>query len=302
MMLRWMLGNLIRQAAHQKMSEAVAAAVQHVSEGNRRPPEDAEIPPCEIAVVFATNLESEDFAKQLENRLTTRCASFVEHAGRMDGRSLVVAETGIGQQASGRATEDLIAVHRPSWVISAGFACALRPDLRRGHILMADHIADTEGNQLAVGFHVDREVVGANRGLHVGRLLTVDELIRTPEAKRELGERFDALAADMETLAVAQACRRQKVRFLCVRIITDLLEDRIPVEVERMLTKGTWASKLGAATGAILKRPSSVKDWWHLQQQGLKASERLAKFLAGVLPQLETNSPATDRNIISREP
>jgi adenosylhomocysteine nucleosidase len=73
---------------------------------------------------------------------------------------------------------------------------------------------------------------------------------------------------------------------LSVRVIADEVDDRIPVALERMSASSTWAAKLGTATGALLKRPSTVKDWWHLQQQALVASDRLAKFLGGVLPQL----------------
>jgi adenosylhomocysteine nucleosidase len=228
MMLRWMLSNFVRQAAYQKVSDAIAAATEQVSGAERDKESTEPLPPCEIALLFATNLESEDFAARLQDRVTTRCASFVEHSGRIAERGVVVAETGAGQQASGRAAKDLIAMHHPAWIVSAGFAAALRPELRRGHILMADQVADPQGNHLAVGFRIEPEVVAATRHLHVGRLLTVQQPLRTPEARRDLGERFDALAADMETLAVAQACSQHKVRFLSVRVITDAVDDRLP--------------------------------------------------------------------------
>ncbi len=293
MMLRSILNDLIRQTAYQKVADAVSAVTQQVTgnEGEARASES--LPPCEIAFLFATNLEAEDFSSSLEERSTTRCASFVEHAGRVAGRSVVVAETGAGSQASGRAAEDVIALHHPAWVISAGFAAALRPELQRGHILMADQVSDPQGSALAVGFRIEPQVIAAMRHLHVGRLLTVQQPVRTPKDRRELGEQFDALAADMETLAVAQTCSRHKVRFLSVRVITDAVDDRVPVEVERMIAKASWASKLGTVTGALLKRPSSVKDWWQLQQQALQASDRLAKFLKGVLPQLTDRDGTT---------
>jgi adenosylhomocysteine nucleosidase len=293
MMLRSILNDLIRQTAYQRVADAVSTVTEQASsdEGEARASES--LPPCEIAVLFATNLEAEDFASSLEHRLTTRCASFVEHAGTMAGRSVVVAETGAGLQASGRAVDDVIALHHPAWVISAGFATALRPGLEREHILMADHVSDPQGSSLAVGFRIEPQVIAAMRHLHVGRLLTVQQPVRTPKARRELGEQFDALAADMETLAVAQTCSRHKVRFLSVRVITDAVDDRVPVEVERMIAKSSWASKLGTVTGALLKRPSSVKDWWQLQQQALQASDQLAKFLKGVLPQLTDRDGTT---------
>jgi adenosylhomocysteine nucleosidase len=286
MMLRWIISDLIRQTAYQKVTDAVAA-IRDPGSGDERPEGSAESQaPCEIALLLATNLEAEDFASKLQGRLTTRCASFVEHAGTVAERSVVVAETGAGLKASARAAEDVIAMHRPAWIVSAGFAAALRPELRRGHLVMADHVSDPQGNSLEVGFRIEPQVIAKMRHLHVGRLLTVPQPLRTPQARRELGERSGALAADMETLAVAQVCSRLKTRFLSVRVISDELEDRVPVEVERMIAKTSWAEKLGTVTGALLKRPSSVKDWWQLQQQALQASDRLAQFLSGILPQL----------------
>ena len=286
MMLRWILSDLIRQTAYQKVTDTVSSLGEPGSRDQHQDDSTRELPPCEIAVLMGTNLEADDFASSLAGRSTTRCASFVEHAGTVAGRSVVVAETGTGAQASGRAADDVIAMHHPDWVISAGFAAALRPELRRGHILMADQVVDPQGDPLVVGFQIDPQVIATMRHLHVGRLVTVQQPVRLPTARRELGEQYEALAADMETAAVAQVCARHKTRFLSVRVIADQVDDRLPIEVERMMGKSSWAAKLGVVTGALLKRPSSVKDWWHLQQQALLASDRLAEFLRGILPQL----------------
>ncbi len=285
-MLRWILSDLIRQTAYQKVTDTVSSLGESTSRDQHQDDSARELPPCEIAVLFGTNLEAEDFASGFEGRSTTRCASFVEHAGGIAGRNVVAIETGTGVRASGRAAEDVIALHHPDWVISAGFAAALRPELLRGHILMADQVVAPQGDPLVVGLHIDSETIAAMRHLHVGRLVTVHQPVRQPNARRELGEQYDALAADMETVAVAEVCARHKTRFLSVRVIADQLDDCMPVEIERMMASSSWAAKLGTVTGALLKRPSSVKDWWHLQQQGLEASDRLAEFLRGILPQL----------------
>jgi adenosylhomocysteine nucleosidase len=92
-----------------------------------------------------------------------------------------------------------------------------------------------------------------------------------------------AVACDMETYAIAEVCRVAKVPFLSVRVISDALEDELPKEVERLLEQHSLASKLGAATGAIFNRPSSIKDMWNLKEQAIKASDRLARFLRSTI-------------------
>jgi adenosylhomocysteine nucleosidase len=170
--------------------------------------------------------------------------------------------------------------------VSAGFAGALREDLRRGHIVMADSVTDLAGRSLQVGLTMDPQTVTATRGLHVGRVLTVNQIIRTVAEKRALGEAHGALACDMETTAVAEACRRHKTRFLSVRVISDALDDELPPELEALVNQKSTAGRLGAAAGAVFRRPSSVKDMWRLKEEAIKASDRLAKFLESVLRQL----------------
>jgi adenosylhomocysteine nucleosidase len=121
--------------------------------------------------------------------------------------------------------------------------------------------------------------------------LTVDRVVHRADEKRALGQQNEALALDMESSAVAEACSRQGTRFLAVRIVTDAVDDELPKDVERLLRPATTARRLGAAVGAILNRPSSVKDMLKLKEEALIASDRLAKFLAGVVLQLAPDGP-----------
>ncbi len=284
MMLRWLVTNYARQAARQQIQAAVVQTFQRISGERAAPP--ADLPPCDVAFVLGTEVEAEGLAKRLQDKVTTRCVSFVEHMGRWCDRQVVVAECGVGAQAAQRATADVIAMHHPEWVVSAGFAAALADSVRRGDILMPDRVVDLQHQEWTVGLQMDRRVVETTPGLHVGRLLTVDRLVHEPDQKRQLGRQYDALACDMETRASAEACSRDKVRFLSVRVISDAIDDRWPPEIRAMSDQKTWAGKLGAVTGAMLNRPSWVKDWFRLQEEAEKASTRLAKFCAGVVPQL----------------
>jgi len=224
MMLRWLISNYARQAARQQVQAAVVQTFQRMSAERPDRPRST----CLLATsrCVGHGSEAEGLAKRLQGKVTTRCASFVEHMGRWCDRQVIVAECGVGSLAAQRATADVIAIHHPAWVVSAGFAAALDDGLRRGDILMADRIVNLQRDELTIGLQLDRAVVEATPGLHVGRLLTVDRLVHQPERKRELGRQFKALACDMETRASAEACSRGKVRFLSVRVISDAIDDR----------------------------------------------------------------------------
>src|SRR6185295_15522441 len=93
---------------------------------------------------------------------------------------------------------------------------------------------------------------------------------------------------DMETFGVAEVCQERGVPLLAIRIISDGVDDELPSEIENLLAQKTLAGKLGAAAGAVFRRPSAAKDLWRLREDALKASDRLAKFLVGVVGQLES--------------
>jgi nucleoside phosphorylase len=152
---------------------------------------------------------------------------------------------------------------------------------------MADSVANESREQFSVGIKLEPQVLAATKGLHVGRLLSVDRLIRQPAERRILHEEHDALACDMETISVARACQELNTRLLSVRIISDAVDDELPPEIEHLLSQKSIAGKLGAAAGAVFQRPSAAKDLWKLREDALKASDRLGKFLRGVLGQLK---------------
>ncbi|NLX54600.1 MAG: hypothetical protein GXY58_05765 [Planctomycetaceae bacterium] len=291
MWLRWVVTNLLNEMAEEKVQQAVERA-KHFVQTARRPEPGQDLlgngvaAPPDVALVFALGLESGGLVDRATHVVTTECPAFVERLGELDGRRVLIAESGVGQQAARRATEDLIKIHRPQWVVAAGFAGALVPALKYGHILMADSIVDSARRRLDVGFRIAPQVTAANPSLHVGRLLSVDQLVRQRADKERLAAEFDAVACDMETMAIAHVCRERQVRFLAVRIITDGLDDRLPPEVEHMLDQQSLAGKLGAATRAIFQRPGSIKDIWKLQETAHRAADRLAGFLVGVIPQL----------------
>ncbi len=286
MLLRWLVGNVIRQQVAGIYQEALTQAARLV---NRTPAlaGAVQVPDgARVAVVFAMGIESAGLVAKLHDPAAGKFEHSTERFGPLGQQLVRVADVGVGARRAALGTEELLARGPVGWIVSAGFAGALAPNLRRGDILMADTIVHPDGEQLGVGFRIDPKVVRATPHLHVGRLLTVDRVISTPEQRRQLAERYAADACDMESFAVARVCQQHRIRFLSVRVITDAADDRLPPELQQLVDQPSLAGKLGAAAGAIWQRPGSVKDMWNLREQAQRASARLADFLSGVLPQL----------------
>ncbi len=285
----------LRQTAQQKAREAAVEAIRQSTTKQSQqdktfetsagvPP--ADLPPCHVGVIFALGIEAGPFEDRLSGKIKIRGHKFVARQGGLKGRSIVVAHSDIGRENAARAAETLIAGHKPKWIISAGLAGGLQPQLKRGDILMADSIVDESGQRLAIDLNISTDQLAATPGLHVGSLLTADHVVFKADKKRELGERHGALAVDMETFGVAELCRQEKQRFLSIRVISDAVDEQLPAEVEQLVKKKGTARKIGAAAGSIVRRPSMVKDLWHFREAAMQCSQRLAKFLEGVIEQL----------------
>jgi adenosylhomocysteine nucleosidase len=110
-------------------------------------------------------------------------------------------------------------------------------------------------------------------------------MVRRVDDKRKMAADLNAVAVDMESMAVAQVCRDTNTRFLAVRVISDDLSTDLPIEILSVVGS-TGSMRVGAALGSIWKRPGSVVDMWKLRENANAAANRLATFLDGVVTQL----------------
>lgn len=281
MWMRLIVGQLVQRAATQHVRSLVTEKLQDELQRGQAAPAG----PCDVLFIFALNAESGALTDLLEDSQYAQGPSFVERSGTLAGKRVVVAEVGVGPEAAARGTADCLAIHQPKWVVTAGFAGGLSAGLKKGHIVMAHEVVDLTGRVLSPDHKVDRTT--ASSGLHVGRLLTVDRILREPQEKLALGQQHGAVACDMESFAVAEVCRQAGVPWLSVRIISDTVDDLLPPEIELLLAEKSLAGKFTTAAAAIINRFSAVGDMWQLYEDALKCSQRLARFLKGVVEQLK---------------
>jgi adenosylhomocysteine nucleosidase len=235
--------------------------------------------PVDLTVVFALGIEAGCFLDTLSRVRVTRGDGFVARQGLRGERSVVLVESGVGAQHAAKATHALIDAYRPRRVVSAGFAGGLDARLRREDLVAVTSVRNSQGDEILLDPAGLIPWLGEVRGLHQGRLLTSDCIVRLREEKQELGRRHEALAVDMETFAVAEVCRGRGVELLAIRAISDAAGDELPADVGKLLVQKSFAGQLGAALGSIFRRPGAVKDLFHLHQAALAASSRLAGFL-----------------------
>jgi adenosylhomocysteine nucleosidase len=256
--------------------------------------EDKHQEPCHLGFVFAFTQEAGGLIDRLAGGIDIAGAGFTIREGGLAGRRVAIIVSGAGRKAAASATEILIAGHAPKCVISSGFAGGLAENIARGDIVIANELIDAQGAQATIDLPSSLAELTTTAAspdnkqprVHIGRAITVDQIVSTPEAKRQLSQQHNAIAVDMESLAVAQTCSQHNTPFLAIRIVSDAANDTLPAEVTNLVSQKSLAGQLGALTGALFKRPSSIKDIYKLKEDALLASDKLAKFLESIAPKL----------------
>jgi hypothetical protein len=202
--------------------------------------------------------------------------------------SVLVLETGVGAEPTRRALEWALSQpvlgnipYKPKIVLCAGFCGALEEDRHVADIILANEVVDAEGHVWPTTWPGDLPPGEWRPPLHRGRVLSLPRLVGDPAEKRALGRKHLAVAADMESEAAAEVCRRRGVPFGCVRVISDDLHTSLSPQLVKMLSGGR-VSPLGLVLGT-LRSPGLAREMWRLAKDTYMAAERLGTALGELL-------------------
>src|SRR5262245_59936061 len=101
--------------------------------------------PADVGIVAALPMEMGYLIDKLRRVRKYHAASMPVIEGELDGKIVAIAIGGMGRDAARRAAEILLDGHRPSWILSAGFAGALNPALTRNELALPSEVIDPEG-------------------------------------------------------------------------------------------------------------------------------------------------------------
>lgn len=241
-------------------------------------------------LLYPSELDGGGVLDLTKEQQTSYCDLFTERLGVFAGRHVALIEVGEGPKAR-ETTEAALKLIRPLWVISFGFASGLAVEVRRGQIVMATRVVNERGESYRAGLSL-APGQSPPPGIHWGDLLTVDKLPESTEQKRSLAK-HGAVAWDADSYFIASAASAEST-FISVRIISEGIDDELPKALKVFREQKTLAGKLGAVTGALLDQPASLQKMWKLRDDAIQLSDRLARFLVGVVEQLPNRAPERD--------
>jgi len=167
---------------------------------------------------------------------------------------------GIGAAAARRAAASLIA-ERVGALVSWGFAAGLDPALVPGTLVIGQQVEPplppVPGAPDAVVWAVRLAARLRDRvPLVAGTIACPDHVVRTADEKRALGA-TGAVAADMETAAVAAAAAAAGIPWLALRVLVDTVDVIVPESVA-MAIDADGRFEMTSFLSAVIRRPMDL--------------------------------------------
>jgi adenosylhomocysteine nucleosidase len=238
-----------------------------------------------VVLIVALAAERRALQDVLQNARRSQLGACPAVRGRLAGRDILLVQTGIGADRAQAAVASVAREADLTAVWSLGFAGGLSERLRPGDLVYPATVLD-EADGDGAPMSVDASHAAVCAQLHhatlptdPGRLITVASVLRTPDAKRALGRRYQAVAAEMEAAGVVRAARARGIRWAVLKAIVDAADDPLPGFLAGCTTPGGDLRWGGIAAGIL----SGRNAWRTLAQLG-RASRQAATALRKGLP------------------
>ena len=224
-------------------------------------------PTSPILVTFALRQESRDFREAL--RRESRDDIRVEHFG-------------VGPAVAAERIGRLLAMEKPRLLICAGFAGGLDPRLAIGNLVVAENLSTPD---LLARARTAATPDGPR--CVFGSILSRSMPVESVPGKAALFRETGALAVDMESEAVAAACRAAAVPLLVVRTISDPAGAPLPVPFAEWFDLQRQRPRVFGLVKYLAFHPSRIGPFAHFVRNLAPARQALAEFLVRLLEEWE---------------
>ena len=225
-----------------------------------------------IAVTFALPAESSDFIRLLKRK--SRVGAAIR--GTIRAQEVVVSHTTVGERSARGRVCEFLANHKPQLLVSSGFAGALTDQLQVGDVLLADNYSDP--------VHLARARASLPpSNTRVGLLVTAASVVDSTAARAELARNSQAVAVDMESRCIAEACRAHEVPMLSIRAISDTPAAPLPVPADLMFDLERQRTPFAALAIHVARDPGALWRLACFTRQIQIARRSLADALEAVL-------------------
>lgn len=218
-------------------------------------------------------------ALPVEIRCLTRQSAKINFPFRINP-SLIGIVSGIGASNTERAAE-LLLDEKIDGLVSWGTAAGLMDHIHSGDLLLPERVVDKNGAVYPIdrnwSARIADHLASTSIRIHNGILVETDMVLGSPEQKAALAANTGAIAADMETAAIARIAHNNGLSCIAIRTIVDESRHVLPPEVIRHTDNYGKPDVMRLAHEIFLK-PGLIPQLYHLGQAMRRATTTLASI------------------------
>jgi adenosylhomocysteine nucleosidase len=242
-----------------------------------------------IAIFGAMEEEVKRIRKVSEVISKARSCCFILDETKMATQDVLIVLTGVGRAHAVQAVRAVLQKYPLNLIISTGFGGGLNSKTHIGDIVVYAKLlsASTKPTASPV-LEPDPVLLSAalkgpsTSGFQVisGTGVTSDTVCSTIEAKKRLGDEFNADIVDMESYEIGRTAAEVSVPFLAVRAVVDSALDDLSLLVKITSKERISATKL---ITQVLLHPLSAGELLRYSRNARLAGTNLALFMGGFI-------------------
>ena len=194
-----------------------------------------------VGIICALQNEADSLVSDLTDATCETLFGMDFTYGKLCGKSVVVAVSGVGKVFSARCTQTMIMRYSPREIINSGAAGAISPELKIYDIVIASKLVQHDFDTTLMGEPLGCIINGSpylpmterltkafsecsdklGYPCRIGTLATGDQFIGGDEVKQRIFGNFGAIACDMEGAAIGTVCYTAGVDCAVMRCISD---------------------------------------------------------------------------------
>ena len=214
-----------------------------------------------IGIIGAMDEEISVILSEMNNISEYNINNIKFYKGKIYDKDLVLVKSGIGMVNASIITTLLIKEFDVNKILFSGVAGSLNKNINVGDIVIADSLVEYMFNAIEFGYEIRqiprmensifksenllnkiRDILKKD-SIFYGKILSGDKFVSNLEEKEKIGKKFDALAVDMESAAVAHCAYILGVEFAIIRSISDSLNSDSVMEYAEFVNIAAMNSK-----------------------------------------------------------
>ena len=214
-----------------------------------------------IGIIGAMDEEISVISSEIKNLTVYDINNMKFYKGKIYDIDIVLVKSGIGMVNAAITTTLLFKEFGVDKILFSGVAGSLNRNINVGDIVIADSLLEYLFDVTEFGYEIgtiprmDTSIFKSDRlltkiknilkndNIYYGKILSGDKFVSNLSEKEKLGEKFNALAVDMESASVAHCAHVLGIEFAIIRSISDSLNSSSVMEYTEFVNLAANNSK-----------------------------------------------------------